>query len=120
MGQNKRLKWIAMVLLVGALAMGVSAEARPNFNDPAEVTGELTAKGDDFFVNGMELEIDDADRMFVGDLNGDGIVLSVEMELMSLVGKEVNIKGFRDNQPEKSNDLYVTEINGVELPVPRP
>jgi hypothetical protein len=109
-----------MVLLVGVLAVGVSAEARPNFNDPTEVTGELTAKGDDFFVNGMELEIDDADRMFVGDINGDGTVLSVEMELMSLVGKEVKIKGFRDNQPEKSNDLYVTEINGVELPVPRP
>jgi hypothetical protein len=119
MNLGKKMRLILAVALVGAALVGVSAEARPNFNDPVEVTGKLSVSGDDFFVEGYKLKMDDIDRVVVGDLNGDGKKRSIEVELVSMVGQSVTVKGFRDNRPEETKYLHVLEIDGKKFPYPR-
>ena len=115
----KKMRLMLVAVLVGVALVGVSAEARPNFNDPVEVTGKLSVSGDDFFVEGYKLKMDDIDRVVVGDLNGDGKRRSIEVELVSMVGQLVTVKGFRDNRPEETKYLHVLEIDGKKFPYPR-
>lgn len=112
------MKKMILGLVVGAMIAGVVgvsvSEARPDYSDMVEVTGILERVGDDYFVNGMELELGDRYMADV-DYDGDGKSMPIKGELYGLVGKTVIIKGYKDrdkNDVDDMNDIYVTEING--------
>ena len=113
---KKMIVGITMAVLVGGLGVMV-AEAQPNYNSPLEKSGVLEEYDDDFYVNGVELELGQG-RTIGEDYNQDGVKSPIKQELRGLVGKNITVKGYLDHDDDYDNDdeLYVTEINGVKYP----
>ena len=112
---KKIIVGVAMALLVGGTGMMV-AEARPNYNSPIEKSGVLEQYDDDFYINGVELELGHS-RGISADYDQDGTKSPIKRELRGLVGKNVTVKGYLDHDNDYDDDeIYVTEINGMKYP----
>lgn len=113
---KKMIVGITMAVLLGGLGVMV-AEAQPNYNSPLEKSGVLEEYDDDFYVNGVELELGQG-RTIGEDYNQDGVKSPIKQELRGLVGKNITVKGYLDHDDDYDNDdeLYVTEINGLKYP----
>lgn len=88
---------ITLLAVISLFSFTVVAFAKPDFNSPATETGILQSFGDDFYINGYELE----------DLSK-----AQEYQLMGLVGKTVTIKGYyeKEKPPYEVDEIYVSEI----------
>jgi uncharacterized membrane protein YkoI len=82
-----------------------------------EVTGTLAFQSDDvdeFEVGGVELELGPEEWLAVAtspaDLDGDGSIDTVLVELTALVGTDVTVQGRLD---DKGEDLEVYRVNGL-------
>ena len=88
---------ITLLAAVSLFTFNAVALAKPDFNKPATETGILQSFGDDFYINGYELE----------DLSK-----AQEYQLFNLIGKTVTIKGYyeKEKAPYPVDEIYVSEI----------
>ena len=114
------VKKLSMLLAGVAMVAGLSAtaDARPVYTELITISGVVENRGDDFFVQGMELDFG-SDKVVAADYNGDGKIMPIEGEFYGLIGKKVTIKGYRDSEHDKIPEIYVTEINGKAYPNPK-
>lgn len=107
-----------MVYILLAIAFCVSSTAfanKPNYYDPLEESGILNFSNDRFYVNGLELKLGSLENR-VADFNGDGVVDPFWVELWSLRGRWVTVRGYRDSSPDEYDSIYVVNINGFHYP----
>ena len=96
---------------LGSTAFG----SKPNYYDPLEESGTLDFSNDRFYVNGLELKLGSLENR-VADFNGDGVVDPFWIELWSLRGRSVIVRGYRDSSPDEYDSIFVVNINGFYYP----
>lgn len=115
------MKKMKIFLIFAALMAGFAsvAIAKPIYTELLTISGNVERRGDNYFVQGMELQFGD-NNLVAGDYDGDGQRVPVQYEVYKLVGKKVTIKGYRDdNRNDPIPEIYVTEINGKPFPNPK-
>lgn len=94
------------------------ASASPNYQQPVERKGQLRLYKDDFYIDGLELELGD-ERTVGLDYNGDGKIEQVRWELYRMIGQEVTVTGYLEKlewNEHNEEEIYVTQINGMNFP----
>ena len=112
-------KWLfVFALIVGLGWIGSNlASASPDYQKSVERKGQLQLYKDDFYIDGLELELGD-ERTVGLDYNGDGKVEQVRWGLYRMVGQEVMITGYLEKlewNERNEEEIYVTQINGMNF-----
>ena len=110
----KRIIFLVILLVFAT----TSVWAQPNLYDPVKIVGPLDYYEGRFFVNGIKLNLGNG-SLADADYDGDGQIQPISQELLNIRGERVVITGYRDRNPDDYDEIYVSNVNGLEIANPK-